>query len=243
MPRRRFLRRRVTFRRRRFGPRSSRRRRLYRVRRRLSGRRRRSTRPELKSYVKLSSGPYNFDQAWGSAQGISNLVVTGNNAAQRIGRSICIRKLTIWLDLVRNPASPLAAGEYVRFVLWCQKGKTGPTAWEDLYDPSWNSTDYQKMCIFGERLKGTTNAILYDKRIRLDPGIVPWSTSSTARGYRKIVIRFRKGLRETIVGIPTGAAETERPNTLWFNTFGEQMFASGTFPVGAIGWRLDYTDV
>lgn len=210
--------------------------------RRRRGRRLRSTRPELKAYIAVG-GPLNFNTVWGSAKPLTTLITQGVNAAQRIGRSIVVRRVTFWLDANVNALTALAV-EYIRFVMWRQRSATGnAAAFSDLFDSSYNGGSVSSMAVFGTPIRGNRDyPIVYNKRWRL---VAPASTSATAgqiRITRKIVIRFRKGLRNEDISAPTGASESRVPNDLWFNVLGEQG-ALGNYPTGTLSARIDYTDV
>lgn len=204
--------------------------------------RRRISRPEVKSYIQPLA-INNFNTVWGAGKPISDLVVQGTNAAQRIGRSIVARRLTFWVNVGPQATTALPV-ERIRLAVWKQVDAShSATAWTDIYDSSYNSATVNFMSAFGTPIRGNkTLPLILNKRITLVKPGDQASTADTLNCIRKYVVRWRKGLRITDTSDPTGAAETTRANKLFFNTLGEQGFGAN-YPQGYVGWRLDYTDV
>lgn len=232
--------RKFTFRKRRFGYGGIRKRRV--VRRRTYRKRSRATRPELKA-MWLGATSNNFNTVWGSAKDVTATTIPlGTDSWQRIGRTICVRKLQFLIDVQPTAGSALPI-ETARLVVWRQNTiLTNAASWSDLYDAGQQGSVGQ-MSAWGIRIPGNKDyTILYDKRITLSAPASTFATPSTVRHLRRVTLRFRKGLRITYSAGGAGHTDTTRPNHIWFNTLGEQGVGAN-YPTGLVGWKIWFTDV
>lgn len=229
--------RRVTFRRRRFGPRRS------FKRRRTS---RRPGRPELKQiYVPIGPGGGGGSTVMStnySYADVTGTIVPGTNSSTRIGSTVVIRKMQFWADTTPAAATPLVT-EFCRWVLVRQgTNVSAPTAFTQIYDTSVQQTTAQ-IAEFGLRLPGQANYfVIKDTSFKLlKPGDAA-STPGTIHKRIKWTIRWRKGLRVNYTGDAGSTFDNRRPNFLYLFALGQQA-AGASAPVSNYGFRLWFTDV